>query len=148
MNRLTRQGIALLIVSSDLPEILSVCDRSLVAAAQRRELAVSAEDTEAMTVDFLSQVLLALQADHFLVTLADAVVELRGLLLHARFHVSRDGRVARAGARRALADRRPGDRKTQARGCAGPWVPGRLPVRKSARASPTALAAVPSPAAT
>jgi SHS2 domain-containing protein len=44
-----------------------VCDRSLVAIIQKRELAVAAEDTEAMTVDFLSQVLLALQADHFLV---------------------------------------------------------------------------------
>ncbi len=30
MNRLTRQGMALLVVSSDLPEILAVCDRSLV----------------------------------------------------------------------------------------------------------------------
>jgi ABC-type sugar transport system ATPase subunit len=30
MNRLTRQGMALLVVSSDLPEILCVCDRSLI----------------------------------------------------------------------------------------------------------------------
>lgn len=30
MDRLTRQGLALLVVSSDLPEVLAVCDRALV----------------------------------------------------------------------------------------------------------------------
>ena len=53
-----------------------ICDRSRVAPAQRREVSIEAEDTEALAVDFLSAVLLAFDVDHFL--LAEAAVTVRG----------------------------------------------------------------------
>ena len=43
-----------------------VCDRAGVRAVQRREIRVESEDAEALAVDWLSEVLLAFDADHFL----------------------------------------------------------------------------------
>ena len=53
-----------------------VCSREQVASAQRWPLAVSAEDTEAMAVDFLSAVLNVIQTDRFMVR--DVVVASAG----------------------------------------------------------------------
>ena len=44
-----------------------ICDRSQVRAAERRKVTVDAEDAGALAVDFLSDVLLAFELEHFLV---------------------------------------------------------------------------------
>jgi len=44
-----------------------LCDRSRVAPARSRTVAVRAEDVEALAVDLLSEVLLAFEMDRFLV---------------------------------------------------------------------------------
>lgn len=44
-----------------------LCPRQTVTAAQRRRIDVAAEDIEALAVDFLSRVLAAFQADHFMI---------------------------------------------------------------------------------
>jgi len=43
-----------------------ICERSGVRPVERRTVRVKAEDVEALAVDFLSEVLLAFDADHFL----------------------------------------------------------------------------------
>ena len=50
-----------------------ICLRGSVAPARRRKVAVDAEDTEALAVDFLNEVLWQLQTEHFAV----ASVEVR-----------------------------------------------------------------------
>ncbi len=47
-----------------------ICDRESISPAERREIAVGAEDVEALAVDFLSEVLLAFEVDRFLVAAA------------------------------------------------------------------------------
>lgn len=48
-----------------------ICHRASISPAERRRIAVEAEDVEALAVDFLSQVLLAFEVDRFLLAEAN-----------------------------------------------------------------------------
>jgi len=58
-----------------------ICPTGQVAAERTRRIAVRAEDVEALAVDFLSRIMLAIQAEHFVVaavkvgTISEAAVE-------------------------------------------------------------------------
>ena len=45
----------------------SICPRGSVARRQNRSIAVAAEDVEALAVDFLSEIMIAIQTDGFVV---------------------------------------------------------------------------------
>jgi SHS2 domain-containing protein len=48
-----------------------ICDRTGVAPGERREVTVQAEDIDFLAVDFLSEILLAFEVDHFLLAEAE-----------------------------------------------------------------------------